>query len=306
MIRCLALNPCMDKLVSCPAFSIDAANRVKPIRSDLGGKAVNVARVLTALGAKTCLYALDFAGSPVENAMTREGIPHTLIAQSGALRVNLKILDEEKNAVIEVNEVGEPTDARALESLLAAFLSDCQQGDWGVLSGSLAPGMDKALYKELCLALHEKGCRAAVDCDGEALALALTAAPDLIKPNRAEFARLTGISDASKWPEAMRTLNREKSVGLICLSLGRDGAMLCSADGLCRCAAADVPVLSATGAGDSMLAGLLYALEQGKSAAEALCLASAAAGASVMRPGTLLCQREDAMRILPGLKAEPI
>ena len=55
-----------------------------------------------------------------------------------------------------------------------------------------------------------------------------------------------------------------------------------------------------------MLAGLLTALARGLEPAQALAFASAAAGASVQREGTLLCRRADVEKLLPGLRVEKI
>lgn len=306
MIRCLSLNPCLDKMAACPAFSPEQTNRIRPLRSDIGGKGVNVARVLTALGAESRLYSFDFSGAPMEKALKKEKIDRLLIPVERELRVNLKIRAEDRASLIEISEAGEAPGEEALNALLSAFLEDCRPGDWGVLSGSVANGVSPAVYRDMTLRLHEKGCQAAVDCDGEALSLALEAAPDLIKPNDQEFARLTGARDEKEIREALQRLHREGKAGRVCLSLGPRGALLSLPDALWRCEAADVPVLSTTGAGDSMLAGLLAALTRGLPEGEALCFASAAAGASVMRPGTLLCQREDQERLLPQLTAESI
>ncbi|MBR6753792.1 MAG: 1-phosphofructokinase, partial [Clostridia bacterium] len=95
----------------------------------------------------------------------------------------------------------------------------------------------------------------------------------------------------------------EKGVEMICLSLGPEGALLSTKDQAYFCPAADVPVLGTQGAGDSMLGGLLCALSKGETLPEALQFASAAAGASIMRPGTLLCTGEGTRALLPGLKA---
>jgi len=88
---------------------------------------------------------------------------------------------------------------------------------------------------------------------------------------------------------------------MICLSRGPEGALLSAPDFAFSANAAAVPVLGVQGAGDSMLAGLLIALDRGDPPDEALRFASAAAGASVMRPGTLLCRRVDADALLPSI-----
>ena len=98
----------------------------------------------------------------------------------------------------------------------------------------------------------------------------------------------------------------EKGVEMICLSLGPDGALLSTKDQAFFCPAADVPVLGTQGAGDSMLGALLLSLHRGDSLPKALCFASAAAGASIQRPGTLLCTREATLSLLPSLSARAL
>ena len=130
--------------------------------------------------------------------------------------------------------------------------------------------------------------RVAVDADGEALKEALKEGPDLIKPNRQEFCRLTGLEPAT--PEqcagACRALMARTGVGAVCLSLGGDGAVFADRTGALYAPAVKTEVLSLHGAGDSMLAALCLSLLAGENAASALRYAAAAAAATVSLPGT--------------------
>ena len=303
MIRCLCLNPSLDKTVSVPEFSLTAPNRVTLVRADAAGKGVNAAQAILSLGGRATLYAFDFRDEPIARKTRQAGIPCRLIPTGGTLRVNLKIWDETNRRTVEVNEPGVAPAPEKRDALLNVFLDDCHPGEWAALSGSVPPGMDKAVYRELCRALREKGCRVAADCDGDALKAVLEAKPSLIKPNEEEFAQLTGVrsDDPSVLAAACRPLT-EQGIN-VCLSLGPRGALLATAEETLFCPAADVPVRSLQGAGDSMLAGLLTALERGGTFASALAFASAAAGASIALPGTLLCGREDAERLYPLLYA---
>lgn len=303
MIRCLCLNPSLDKTVSVPEFSLKAPNRVTPVRADVSGKGVNVAQAILSLGGQALLYAFDFADSPVARKAQQAGIPCRLIPTEENLRVNLKLWEEKNRRTIEINEPGAVIPLKQQEALLTRFLEDCGPGDWAVLSGSIPPGMEKTVYRELCFALLEKGCRVAADCDGDALKAVLEARPYLIKPNEEEFSRLVGLRghDLTALAKACRTLTGQ---GIrVCLSMGPMGALLAGKEAALFCPAADVTVRSLQGAGDSMLAGLLAALERGSTEAEALAYASAAAGASIALPGTLLCGREDTESLYPSLYA---
>ena len=129
--------------------------------------------------------------------------------------------------------------------------------------------------------------------------LVIPAGPELIKPNAQEFRALTGAdpADRAAAEAACQTLIRQ-GVQRVCLSLGAGGARLYSREGVCSCPAAPVKPLGLQGAGDALLAGLLAAMERGCADGDALRFASAAAGAAVMRPGTLSCRMEDVTVLL--------
>ena len=307
MIYALSLNPCLDKTASVPQFSLSAANRIQVERLDLGGKGVNVARVLTEMGGDGLLMGFDYTGEPVKTTMEKEKIPAWLLPVSGDLRINMKLRDLKSGQTIEINERGAEVSAPLLQQLTDELLRRCQPGDWVSLSGSLPPGAGVDTYARLCRALNAKGCFVAVDCDGPALLASLEEGPALLKPNAQEFFALTGVSadDLPAALDACRNLH-EKGIGMICLSRGEDGAILSCKDGAFSCPAAPVTALGVQGAGDSMLAGLLIAFSRGEDAKNALRYATAVAGASVMRPGTLLGQKSDAQRLLSLLPTPEI
>ncbi|MBN9181236.1 MAG: 1-phosphofructokinase family hexose kinase, partial [Microbacterium sp.] len=75
------------------------------------------------------------------------------------------------------------------------------------------------------------------------------------------------------------------------------GALIVSKDGALRLPAPEVTVLSAVGAGDAFLAGLVLRLAQGASLSDAFRTAVAAGTATSMRPGTELCTLEDVVAL---------
>ena len=299
MLHCLSLNPALDKSASLPRFSFDSPNRLELQRLELGGKGVNVAKMLRTLGAEVCLSGFDYAGKPVEKALAGSGVSLHLLPLNGELRVNLKIKETETGRTLEINERGCAVNEEELTGLGKALFDLCRPGDFISLSGSLPPGAPRNTYAGLCGALKKKGCFVAVDCDGDVLWHALSAAPDLIKPNAQEFEALTGVS-AQSLPEAIAACKKllQKGVGAVCLSRGAEGALYCGKEGVFSCPAAPVAVKGVQGAGDSLLAGMLFALSQNIHPGEALRFASAVAGASVMQPGTVLGKKEDVEKIL--------
>ncbi len=300
MIVCLSLSPCLDKTVACAGFDPAATNRVRPVRLDLGGKAVNVATALHQLGAQALLVGVDFADSPQSALLTERDVPHQLIQEAGALRTNLKIFDEKNRRVIEVNEASPALSSKTLTALRAAALQAVVQEDLLVLSGSLPAGVSPTFYRDLCRDARRRGAQVFVDCDGAPLLEALSAAPTLIKPNVQEFCaafRCT-VTDPKSAAEACREVLSRFPVQAICLSMGERGALLVSREAAYACAAPAVPVRGLQGAGDSMLAGLCLAASMGLPFAEMLMYGTAAAGASVLRDGTQLCTLPDFDRLL--------
>jgi len=294
MIVVLSMNPSMDKTAALERFFPDRPNRIRVERRDLGGKGINVANAVHALGGKCLLTGFDFPGAPVAEGLAAAGIRHRLVEVPGTLRINMKLREEETGRTIEINEAGADVTSEQLQRLTDALMDACRPGDWVSLSGSLPPGVPADTYVCLCDHLKRKGCLVAVDCDGEPLRRAIDAGPRLIKPNAQEFAALTGASpaDEAAAEEACRALMR-RGVGMVCLSLGGQGARLYTPWDVFVCPAAPVTPRGVQGAGDAMLAGLLTAFDRGNHEKDALRFASAAAGASVMRPGTLLCRMED-------------
>lgn len=307
MLYTLSLNPCLDKTASISRFDPDAPNRVWVERLDVGGKGVNVARAANALGGNVKLLGFDYRGQPVATAMAKEKVPCTLIPLSGELRVNMKLKEEDTGRTLEISERGLETSLEDIRRIIFRLLDCVQPGDWVALAGSLPPGAVPETYAKILHALKEKGCRTAVDCDGPALTAALEERPFLIKPNAQEFTALTG-ADAGNTPAAAKACREllDKGVEWVCLSRGSRGALLAHGDEVWACPAASVPVKGTAGAGDSMLAALALAIERGMPTGETLRYASAAAGASVMRPGTLLCRREDTEKLLLEIKAEKL
>ena len=92
---------------------------------------------------------------------------------------------------------------------------------------------------------------------------------------------------------------------MVVLSLGAQGALYACGDELQRLPSADVPVVSAVGAGDSMLGAMVLALAEARSLQDAVCRGIAAGAATVMRPGTELCHREDVQRLLQSVADAP-
>ena len=90
------------------------------------------------------------------------------------------------------------------------------------------------------------------------------------------------------------------------VSLGADGALALFGDERYVVHPVPTEVVSAIGAGDAMVAGMVVALERGADAAEALAVGCAAATSSLRRYGAGLCLADEVGEIVPTVRVERV
>ena len=180
--------------------------------------------------------------------------------------------------------------------LIELVLEKAEGASWLVLAGSLPPGVPVDFYADITRELRSRfgasAPRVAVDSSGAPLAAAVTAGPDLIKPNAEELAELTGIPD----PESLegnpvlvaRAAERlvATGVGAVLATLGSQGAVLVTEDGAWLAKTPPIVARSTVGAGDSSLAGYLLSSIAGGSAPDSLRQAAAHGAAAASLPGS--------------------
>lgn len=296
-ITVVNLNPGLDWTWHVGAFTYGGMNRVQKTRTDASGKGINVCVALKNLGLSPVCLGFNFRenGAAITEKLDALGIAHRFITVDGAVRVNIKLYDE-SGTMTEINQPGAYVPPEAQEALLNEIMRDAGMGDAGmlVLSGSRPAGVPPDFYARVCAAW--KG-RVILDTEGEALRLALDLgekAPYLIKPNLFELESTFNVKLPSREHIAdfCRTLI-EKGVICVCVSLGAEGAMLVTAGETHYAPALPVAVKALQGAGDAMVAGLVYGMAETPSGANARLLrcAMAAAAATITREGTQMCDR---------------
>lgn len=119
-----------------------------------------------------------------------------------------------------------------------------------------------------------------LDTSGEPLRRGIAARPDLIKPNADELARLTGSREPLR---ATRDARRRGAHGVVA-SLGPDGMLAVTPDGVWQASPPAKVLGNPTGAGDSAVAGLLSGLVEGLSWPDRLRRAVALSTATVLSP----------------------
>ncbi|MBR7164419.1 MAG: 1-phosphofructokinase [Clostridia bacterium] len=297
-ILTVTLNPCIDKTIILESFCEGGLNRAESARSDAGGKGINVAKVLKRFDAG--VLAVGILGEGGSEAVTGEldkrGICHDFVLVPGATRTNYKLQDKAKGQVTEVNEPGFFVNEKALNETVSLIKKYLPETGVMVLAGSLAPGIDADIYKQLILLAKEQGVPVILDADGTAFREALEAAPFAVKPNRFELEQLSGKTLATD--EELLAYGRsllERGISLVVVSLGAQGAMYITEHESLRVTLAPIECQSTVGAGDSMVAAVAHSIVQKKDLVSLAKTASAAGTVTASKPGTEVCTLAEVM-----------
>lgn len=295
MIRTVCLNPALDKTAQIPNFRLDAVSRIAQLRVDAGGKGINVSKVVRELGGNTVAYALlaGDAGRALERMVTASGIDLKAHYVAGETRTNLKVVDPELHTNTDINEPGPEVSADDLQALLDLLVADIVAGDTVVLAGSLPKGAPVDTYATWVGACKAAGAKVFVDADGAVLDAAIDAGPTMVKPNDHELSGMVGreLADLHEIDAAAREI-MARGVEWVTVSMGGAGALFVTPQESLRAISPKVKVGSTVGAGDSVVAAIAYAGDEGLSLADTIRLSMATGSANVMQSGTQAAPRE--------------
>lgn len=309
MITTVTLNPCIDRMVTVEKFIYGGLNRIISSREDAAGKGINVAVALHQLGQKAFCIGFNYTerGYMISKLLDDLTIPYDFVEVEGAVRVNLKVFDLSQSVVTEINEGGHPVSLEHIQRLKGKVEVYAPASSMMVFSGSVPAGVPSYIYRELIERAKRHGTLCVLDAEGQLLLEGIKAQPYLIKPNLYELERATGktLTTPSEIVRAAR-LFIEKGVRIVGVSMGSGGAMIIDENEAYYAHPIPVEVKGTAGAGDSMVAGFCLAIEEGAGLKDMLRYGVAAATASVIREGTLLCTREGFEAMLPRVVVEKV
>lgn len=298
----LCLNPAFDRTAHVENLTVGGVNRTLSTSLQSGGKGVNVAYAAQLLGMESCVYLLlgEDNGDTFLKMLPRP-LKSEVVFAKGMIRTNTAIVDVASGVTTQLNESGTVEDPSAVEKLLRRLMDTVKQNDTVVLTGSLPAFCPRTLYAAVGEKLTEMGVRVVLDASSEALLAGLKTKPFLIKPTGEELSE-TLHCPVDNREEIIEAAQKMRVMGAqnVLVSLGAEGAMLVTEEGVYTCKAPKVEARSAIGAGDTMVAGFLYGLTRG-TMEDALKMAVACGTASVMTDGTGLKDKDAAMRLFADM-----
>lgn len=304
-ILTITFSPAIDKSTSVPLLIPEKKLKCSDPVYEPGGGGINVARAIKRLdGHATAIY---FAGGCTGNVFTKllnkENIDIIPIKTSGATRENLVVKEIESNKQFRFGMPGVRLTGRACQKCLSALEKESHIA-YIVVSGSIPHGVPTDLFVKIAEIAKSKNAKLIVDTSGEALSQAIAAGVYLIKPNLKELAALTGkeILTIDQVKEATKEIVYKFKCEAIVVSLAAQGAILVTKNSCYQITPPDVNVQSTVGAGDSMLAGIVYSLQNNIDLVESTRFGVACGTAATMNPGTELCHLIDVKKVYSNMK----
>jgi 1-phosphofructokinase len=309
MIATVTLNPAIDRTVVVDRFEFGAVNRVRSVREDMGGKGINVARILRVLGSET--VAVGFIGrsnlSHVKSLLEHDQLATDFIEIDAPTRTNTKLIENASRTTTDINEAGFTVDAPALAAILNKVEDLSRSCAFMVFSGSLPQGVPSDFYYQLIRRVQPP-CQSVLDADGALLMAGLKASPTLIKPNIHELETALGatLDGQAAILSAGRQLIDQYGLKYVLVSMGGDGSILVTAERAIYAAPLKVDVRGTVGAGDSMLAGFVHCLARQESLEQAMAWATACGALAVSKVGTEAFTRQEVEQMARQVILQPI
>ena len=312
MIITVTLNAAIDKSLSVPNFRLGRRHRTVEQRTIAGGKGVNIARTLKALGQPVIAtgFAGGATGTHIVEQLTEESILNDFVRIREESRTNTSVLDPTNGQQTEINERGPSVSEPEVELFRDKLLYLARGAAIVVFAGSLPRGVEPDLYAALIGELEGMDVTTVIDTDGEPLRQAVRAEPDVVSPNMLEAEELVGHEFSGETERSL--VVREIA------ALGAHEAIMTLPDGcfaqvlvdgqprLKRARIEPREPIAKSGSGDAFLAGYLAARYEGRAPDQCLRFGVACGAESTGRLGAGLIDPREARRLMGDVELSVI
>ena len=296
MITTLTVNPALDIYSKTENFEPNEKLRCRKPLIDPGGGGINVSRVIKRLGGEsTAVYSKGgHTGKLFADLLDKEAVEQDPVHVGNDLRQNFAITETSTGNLYRFGFPGAELRAQEYEALLEK-VDQCKEGSFLVASGSLPPGAPADFYAQAAARANKCGLKFILDTSGKSYKGVLEEGAFLLKPNKNELKDLSGEATGTveQQKEVLLKVLDKYNVEIIVLSLGAEGALLATSGQVKHFPAPQVEHVSSIGAGDSMVAGMVYSLSTGQPIKKAVLYGLACGSATIKSPGTELLQAND-------------
>lgn len=301
----LTVSPALD--ISSTVHRIVPENKLRCERPNFeaGGGGINVAKAITRLGGRP--LAVFAAGGPtgkrLQSLVKAEGMTIEVVETKEWTRENFNVHEFSTGLQYRFGMPGSDLMPTEVEALLDAIQDLNPAPSFLIASGSLPAGVPADFYGRVAEIAKSKGSKFIVDTSGDSLRHALDAGVYLLKPNVLELSQLVGVEklEMDELDDAAQALIIRGNCEIVVVSLGAMGAILVTRDQVEHIPAPPIQTKSTVGAGDCMVAGIVWTLSQGKSLRDAVLMGVACGSAATMNQGSEIFKMNDVERILEWL-----
>ncbi|MGB5802616.1 MAG: 1-phosphofructokinase [Vibrio anguillarum] len=304
----ITLNPALDLTGSLDVLNVGSVSLVKQGSLHAAGKGVNVAKVLSDLGAKVTVTG--FLGRDNQELFCQLfdqiAAIDEFVRVDGATRINVKLV-EQSGEVSDINFPGVEVTPLAIEQFERTLERLAADHDYFVLAGSLPQGISPALCASWIEKLHSMGKKVLFDSSRDALKAGLDAKPWLIKPNDEELSQFVGRElHTPEQCQAAAAQLAEKGIENIVVSMGANGVMWLNQHQWLHAKPPRMQVVSTVGAGDTLVAGLCWGHMQQMEKTELLTFATALSALAVTQVGVGMSNRKQLETLQQQIQLQPV
>ncbi|GAA4923011.1 1-phosphofructokinase family hexose kinase [Mucilaginibacter defluvii] len=307
-ILTLTLSPTIDKSTSVEKIIAEHKLNCDEPKFEPGGGGINVSRALKRLGlTSTAVFTSGgLSGKLLQELLHKEQIEQHPIETFNLTRENFIVVNRATNEQLRFGMPAPALVEGEEETILKAVKQMAAKASYIVASGSIPKGVSTDFLAKVARIAHQEDARLVIDTSGEALEQAIEEGIYLLKPNQNELRKLTGIEaeDNDAIEEAARIIVNKDKCGIVVVSMGPQGAYVVTKDYAEFVSAPSVKKRSTVGAGDSMVAGMVYGCVNNYDLGHMVRMGIACGSAATMNHGTELFKKEDVDRLYEWLNKQ--
>ena len=297
LVTTITLNPCLDRILVLDQLQLGTINHLTRSQTVVGGKGINVARMLALLGVES--VATGFlggnTGNLIKQALDSGKITHDFINCTYESRTNTKVItgkEQTHQQVTELNESGPQITSDECQHLSELVTKYAKMSAYLVFSGSLPPGCPDDFYQNLMrqVMIANPKVKVVLDTSGAALVAGLHSKPFMIKPNRDELSQICGLA-LNNVSDVIKQCSRIQNQGIeiVVCSLGAAGIIAITEHERIWMRIPPITPKNTVGCGDAVVAGMIAALVKKQDLSQVLQSGVTAGTIAALDPGIGFC-----------------